>query len=122
MPSYIIMLAPKLKWPREASFLPDSIQPISDQRTRLALQVAERPMDDHRTRSTHVIHTGKSLTYFSFRTKTLLFFCIQLFRVWSVLDILTWNKRELEENILSSGYTTAPDILFTGIYKIQLLR
>ena len=36
------MLAPKLKWPREASFLPDSIlQPISNQRTRLVLQVAD---------------------------------------------------------------------------------
>ena len=41
--------------------------------------------------------------YFSFRTKTLLFFCIQLLRIWSVLDILTWIKRDLEEKYISFG-------------------
>ena len=38
MPSHSIMLSPKLKWPREASCIPNStLQPISDQRTRSAL-------------------------------------------------------------------------------------
>ena len=44
MPSHSIMLSPKLKWPREASCIPNStLQPISNQRTRSALdnQVAD---------------------------------------------------------------------------------
>ena len=59
------MLSPKLKSPRETSCISNStLQPISDQRTRSALdnQVAnlflilEHPINDHRTtcRSTHV--------------------------------------------------------------------
>ena len=51
-----------------------------------------------------------------------LFFCIKLLRVWSVLDILTWNKCELEEKYITSGYTTVFNIKVIGIYKIQLLR
>ena len=44
MPSHTVLLSPKLKWPREASCIPNStLQPISDQRTRSALdsQVAD---------------------------------------------------------------------------------
>ena len=38
MPSHTIMLSPKLKWPRQASCIPNStLQPISDQRTTSAL-------------------------------------------------------------------------------------
>ena len=98
MPSHIIMLSPKLKWPRETSCKPNStLQPISDQRTRSALAThSERPIDDHRTRSTHVKRYRQVADLFLIRTKTLLFFCIQLLHIWSVLDILTWNKRELE--------------------------
>ena len=32
----------------------------------------------------------------------LLFFCIQLLHVWSVLGILTWNKSELIEKYIIS--------------------
>ena len=55
------MLSPKLKWPRETSCIPNStLQPISDQRTRSALdnQVANLFLipntQSNRTRSTHV--------------------------------------------------------------------
>ena len=94
------MLSPKLKWPRETScILNSTLRPISDQRTRSALdnQVTDLFLirNAQSTRSAHV-NPDRSLTYFSFRTKTL-FFCIQLLRIWSVLDILTWNKREFEE-------------------------
>ena len=64
MPSHSIMLSPKLKWPREASCIPNStLQPISDQRTRSALdnQVADLFLIPNaqssitaRPRSTHV--------------------------------------------------------------------
>ena len=37
-----------------------------------------------------------------------------MLRVWSVLDILTWNKRDLEEKYINSGYTTALDIYSPG--------
>ena len=48
---------------------------------------------------------------FLIQNKNRLFFCIKLLRVWSVLDILTWNKNtNWKKNIFSSGYTTAFEI------------
>ena len=112
MPSHIIMLSPKLKWPRETSCIPNStLQPISDQRTRSALdnQVThlflilntQSTITELDQRTCNFI--DRSLASFSFRTKTLLFFCIQLLRIWSVLDILTLNKRNLEEKYIIFG-------------------
>ena len=109
MPIHIIMLSRKLKWPRETSCIPNStLQPISDQRTRSALANQVAHLFFIPNAQSTITELGqcmrnvidRSPTYFSFRTKTLLFFCIQLLRIWSVLDILTWNQREVEEKYI----------------------
>ena len=95
------------KWLREASCIPNYIlQPISDQRYRLALDIQVTdlfliPNDDHRTRSTHIILYRQFADLFLIQNENIkLFICIQLLHVWSVLDILTWNKHELEEKFI----------------------
>ena len=73
------MLSPKLKWPREASCIPNStLQPISDQRTRSALNKQVDDLFLIQNAQSAIKELGwcmlnlinRSLTYFSFRTKT----------------------------------------------------